>query len=97
MKTRGSGLYAVGSVWQSNHCGYFEILRYDSATEITIKFIKTGYIRKVRSGKIKNGKIKDVYYPSVWGVGCLGETSTHMDGSKKLSYRRWGGYDGEVL
>ena len=62
----------VGKVCKSKSSGDFKILKYNDATDVEIEFLKTGYETAVRLGDIKNGKVKDPYLPSVYGVGMLG-------------------------
>jgi thymidylate synthase len=39
-----------------------------------VQFLKTGFkVKNCTTSAIKNGQIKDDYYPSVHGVGCIGD------------------------
>ena len=62
----------VGKVCKSKSSGDFKIVKYNDTTNVEIEFLKTGYETAVRLGDIKNGKVKDPYSPSVYGVGILG-------------------------
>ena len=62
----------VGKVCKSNLSGDFKILKYNDSANVEIRFLKTGYETSVELGNIKNGKVKDLYAPSVYGVGVLG-------------------------
>ena len=62
----------VGKVFKSNLSGDFKIVKYNDTTNVEIEFLKTGYETAVRLGDIKNGKVKDPYSSSVYGVGILG-------------------------
>lgn len=65
-----------------NHCGEritykngneAEIIRYGSNVDIDVMF-KNGYIAKNRQYvAFKNNKIKDKYFPTLYGVGYFGE------------------------
>lgn len=44
-----------------------------------IQFTETGYVRKANIDNARTGKVKDLYSPSVYGVGYYGEF-------KKVSY-----------
>ena len=62
----------VGKICKSKSSGDFKIVKYNDTTNVEIEFLKTGYETAVRLGDIKNGKVKDPYSPSVYGVGILG-------------------------
>jgi thymidylate synthase len=79
----------VGKSFDSNSYGSFTVLneyyagkclRYD------IQFNVTGYILKERTKSqiSKTFEVRDPYYPSVMGVGCLGEIDLINDIDKKL-------------
>ena len=48
------------------------MLKYNSATDVEIQFLTTGYETTVELGVIRKGEVKDPYSPSVFGVGILG-------------------------
>ena len=62
----------VGKVCKSKSSGDFEIVKYNNAKDVEVQFLKTGYETTVELGNIRNGKVKDLYVPSVYGVGILG-------------------------
>ena len=62
----------VGKVFKSLNSGEFKILKYDDARNVEIQFLKTGFETVVELGNIRNGKVKDPYVPSVYGVGVVG-------------------------
>ena len=62
----------VGKVCKSLNSGDFKILKYNGSKDVEIQFLKTGYETTVQLGNIKNGKVKDPYVPSVFGVGITG-------------------------
>ena len=66
-------LSQVGKVFKTRHYGEFEVIEYISSTKVKIKFLFTGYEKLTDAKSIDNGSIKDPYYPSVHGVGYLGE------------------------
>lgn len=54
-----------------------------------IQFDYTGYVKRgVRRDVVQKGNVKDLYYPSVSGVGCVGEyeIKTKLD---KTLYKSW--------
>ena len=62
----------VGKVYKSNLSGDFKIVKYNGATDVEIQFLKTGFETTVHLGSIRNGYVKDLYLPSVCGIGILG-------------------------
>ena len=62
----------VGKVCKSKSSGDFKILKYNDAYNVEIQFLNTGYEMVTQLGNIRNGKVKDRYLPSVYGVGIIG-------------------------
>jgi hypothetical protein len=58
--------------YTSNSGNEFVILS-SSGEACVIQFTKTGYVRKALLSNIKNGKVRDLYAVSVYGVGYYGE------------------------
>ena len=80
----------VGKICKSNLSGDFKVLKYNDSVNVEIRFINTGYEMVARLGDIKNGKVKDPYLESVFGVGVLGTkySSTLMVLLQRLTYQR---------
>ena len=66
------------------------VINYKTYDDIDIQF-EDGSIREnVRYDHFKNKRIKNFYYPEVFGVGCLGEVSCVDSTGKQLrSYKLW--------
>ena len=66
------------------------VINYRTYDDIDIQF-EDGSIREnVRYDHFKNKRIKNFYYPEVFGVGCLGEASCVDSTGKQLrSYKLW--------
>ena len=62
----------VGKTLKSKKSGDFKVLKYNDSYNVEIKFVNTGYEMVARLTNIKNGKVKDRYLPSVYGVGIVG-------------------------
>lgn len=62
----------VGGIFKSNNCGDFEIIRYNNSHNIEIEFLTTGSRKTCEISSLRRGNIKDVYQPSVCGVGVVG-------------------------
>ena len=80
----------VGKVFKSKSSGDFKVVKYNDKTNVEIRFLKTGYETTVHLGSIRNGKVKDPYSPSVYGVGVLGtEYPPTINGVKTKEYVLW--------
>ena len=80
----------VGKVCKSNLSGDFKILKYNDTTNVEIQFIDTGFETVARLGNIRNGKVKDPYSPSVFGVGISGaKYPVSEDGRNTKEYELW--------
>ena len=80
----------VGKVCKSKSSGDFKILKYNDSGNVEIQFLKTGYETTVELGHIRNGKVKDPYMPSVFGVGVSGNKYPfRIDGIKTKEYALW--------
>ena len=80
----------VGKVFKSLNSGDFKIVKYNHAKDVEIQFLKTGYETLAQLGNIRNGKVKDLYAPSVCGVGILGtKYPSKVNGRNTKEYDLW--------
>ena len=80
----------VGKVYKSKLSGDFKIVKYNDARNVEIKFLKTGFEMTVELGSIRKGKVKDLYSPSVYGVGILGaKYLASINGVQTKEYKLW--------
>ena len=80
----------VGKVFKSLNSGDFKVLKYNDNRNVQIQFLKTGYEAKVELGSIRNGEVKDLYSPSVYGVGIIGaKYSPKINGVQTKEYVLW--------
>ena len=80
----------VGKVFKSKSSGDFKIVKYNDNKNVEIQFLKTGYETSATLGNIRNGKVKDPYSPSVYGVGILGtKYPSTIDGRNTKEYKLW--------
>ena len=80
----------VGKVFKSLNSGDFKVVKYNNKTNVVIQFLKTGYETSVRLTNIRNGKVKDRYLPSVFGVGVLGtKYPSSKSGVQTKEYKLW--------
>lgn len=84
--------YEVGTVHKSNNFGEFEIIEYNNAYNVKIRFVNTGNEYTVRTSQIKNGEVRDPYIPTVYGVGITGNKYPAKRNGKDLKeYKLWHG------
>ena len=62
----------VGKVLSSNKYGDFKIIKYISANEVLVKFLKTGTEVWCTKKNAFDGSVKDKYFPTIYGVGYYG-------------------------
>ena len=80
----------VGKICKSNLSGDFKIVKYNNKKNVEIQFSKTGYETTVELGNIKKGEVKDLYSPSVHGVGILGtKYPPSINGVRTKEYTLW--------
>ena len=82
--------FAVGSRWGGKY-GDLVIVEYSLFKKVKVKFIKTGHEKYTNAAAIRNGTVKDPYFPSVSLVGCIGNTTSSVNGKVKHSYHTWRG------
>ena len=80
----------VGKVCKSLNSGDFKVLKYNNAKDVEIQFLKTDYETSAQLGDIRNGRIRDPYSPSVFGVGVVGtKYPTMINGVETKEYVLW--------
>ena len=80
----------VGKVYKSKSSGDFKILKYNDRANVEIQFLKTGFKTVAELGNIRNGRVKDHYSPSVFGIGVSGTKYLfRIDGVKTKEYALW--------
>ena len=82
----------VGEINYNNQGELMTIVEYNNSIDMIIKFDSTGILKKCAYKEFKSGHVHDNFYPSVCGVGYIGDTSITI-GNKiiKHSYRTWSG------
>jgi hypothetical protein len=79
-----------GEVYENKY-GSFKVLSYLNKNNVIVQFLKTGSIKTTNSCNALSGRVKDQYHPTVAGVGCIGNTTSSVDGKVKHSYHTWRG------
>lgn len=82
----------VGIVLDSKSFGKFEVIKYVNWSNVTVRFIDTGYVKTCDMKEVKTGSIKDYMKPSVYGVGIMGDNYlTIGSNAKDREYEVWSG------
>ena len=82
----------VDKVCKSKSSGDFKILKYNNTANVEIQFLKTGFEAVVQLGHIKNGSVKDLHLPSVYGIGVVGtKYQSRVNGVRTKEYALWVG------
>ena len=80
----------VGKVCKSLNSGDFKVLKYNDARNVEIQFLKTGFETVATLGNIRKGYVKDLYSPSVYDVGILGNKyQSKVNGVMTKEYKLW--------
>ena len=83
------GVDCVGKTFTSNKCGDFIVVEYKDYDNVVVKFTATGSVVTTQLCHIKDGSIKDRLFPSVYGVGVLGDAVVSENGVKLKEYKLW--------
>lgn len=77
---------AVGTVFKNSQGHAFEIVEFNGASDVRIRFVNTGTERTTSTYVVTSGKIIDYMEPSVQGVGYLGteDYASIHEGAKQL-------------
>ena len=80
----------VGKVCKSLNSGDFKVLKYNDTANVEIQFLNTGYETSARLHNIRNGKVKDLYSPSVYDIGIIGDKyPSKINGVQTKEYMLW--------
>lgn len=82
----------VGDVFTTNN-GDCVVIEYVNSKKVKVQFITTGYECSCRAEHLRKGTVKDLYLPSIYGVGYLGEGdySSCVGGKHTKEYNIWTG------
>jgi len=80
-----------GSVFKSKSCGDYKVTKYNSAGDIDIEFVNTGYVTKITSASLRTGSICDKLKKTAFGVGYIGDGPhrTSINGKSSKCYLIW--------
>ena len=84
-----------GKVVKTKSSGEFKVIKYNDSKNVLVEFIKTGFQKVCQLKEVNNGSVKDPTYPSIYGVGYIGDGeyvgTVTVDGVKKNApaYEVW--------
>lgn len=80
----------IGEQSYNNQGELMTIIDYNESLDVAVKFEETNTIKRCAYKEFKNGHIHDNFYPSVCGIGYIGDASVSI-GNKivKHSYKTW--------
>lgn len=79
--------FNVGDIYKSRSFGDMEVISDEASRNVSVKFLNTGnVVHGLQRGNVKRGNVKDVFFPTVEGVGFLGTT---REVSKLPAYHCW--------
>lgn len=77
----------------SGKYGVFEVLEYVNKKHELVRFIKTGHEKWTNASSVSSGLVKDPFFPTVHGVGYIGNASSSFNVDNKTvvkkSYTVW--------
>lgn len=83
--------FEAGAVYATKNHGSLEIVSYVNSRNVIVRFIKTNHLKVSHSCSVVDGKVKDPFYPRVFGIGYngIGEYRNSEDGKATPAYTRW--------
>ena len=80
----------IGDVYDTTSCGKLTIVQLGSCSRVVVKFLNTGSLRTVDPRNVRKGTVKDMYAPTVYGVGIIGEKyPIKLGGKVTKEYGKW--------
>ena len=81
-----------GKIFISNDCGFYQIVLANNLDRMKAVFLDTNTEVWVSADQVDTGTVLDRYFPTVCGVGYLGDYSTlDQDGNPSKEYTTWRG------
>lgn len=78
----------VGETFTTNEGSSCVVVRYESAKKVTVKFLDSHGAEIVTSASsLRDGRVKNPFHPSVYGVGYIGQGDHKSFGSRE--YVKW--------
>ena len=76
-----------GECYESNY-GVLKVIKINSAKDVIVTFLGTGYTRMTTSVEVRSGRVKDLMKPIMYGVGFIGE-GAYPYKENKVPYHKW--------
>ena len=86
---QGKFIDKTGETNMNNQGLKMTIIEYYNSGNITIKFEDGSIRNNIQYSHFKNGQVKSLFYPTLCGVGYIGETNTHENNKPLKSYQCW--------
>ena len=83
-----------GKIFKTIKYGDLVVTKYINNHNVCVKFINTNYETTAHICHIRNGLVKDRLFPSLHGVGVVGDASTTVDGIVLKECTLWRGVIG---
>lgn len=81
-----------GQQYTTQQNGTLEIVAYNGASSVTVRFLETGFVTTCELVQIRRGTVKDLLLPRVSGVGYLGvgeHSARNKLGGAEWAYQKW--------
>ena len=65
-------MISVGDVFETNECGSCVVDDYINSSNIKVRF-EDGYEAMCQASQLRNGQVRNPYYPIIYGVGFCGK------------------------
>lgn len=79
--------FNVGDFYESRNFGTMQVIEDNGSRDVSVKFMNTGTVlRGLQRGNVIRGSVKDIFVPSIEGVGFLG---TSRNVSRTSAYKCW--------
>ena len=91
MAVRGDGTSRIGKERYNKQGCLMKIIEYNGYNDVLVEFQdEYKYKTKVNYNNFKTGAVKNLYYPSVYGVGIIGDIyPVGENGKQKKEYKVW--------
>ncbi len=80
-----------GTIYETNSSGKLVITKYVHCKNVEVRFVNTGFETTARMDNIRDGKVKDPFHSSVYGVGFIGVGEYKVSVNSKITkaYQCW--------
>ena len=68
----------VGDIFETKLNGNLEVIKYQDAFNVTVRFLNTGYETTIEASQIRTGEVRDWMLPRAFGVGVAEDVGTSL-------------------